>query len=213
MRRTLGLLAVLAALTAPAAAQSLAGVQLDPSAGGPDTDIRGRVTLTGPAPAGGAYIQLECPRTIWAPGTVVVPEGSTLALFSVSVNKSARNGEATILASWRGQQVASNKLVTRADPATAEAQAQTQASAPPPSSATVWGANPYGYGYGYYGYYGSPYWRGPWGPGGGPVAPPGTYTPVSGTPMVGPLQGMGGVPAGPRIDMGGGVPPFRPGGL
>lgn len=206
LRRTLGIVAVVAALwaPAPAAAQSLQSLQITPAAGGPDTNIMAKVTLSGPAPAGGAYVQLSAPSTVWIPGTVVVPQGSTVALFAVSVNKSASNGEATIVAAWRGQQVVSNKLSTRADAAMAEraAQAKAQAAAAPPPP-TNW--DPYGWGYGYgYGY--GRWWPDPAGPRGGPVAPPGTYTPVSSTPTIGTFQGMGGVPSGPYIDMGGGVP-------
>lgn len=204
-RRTFGIVAVMAALTAPAAAQSLQGVQITPASGGPDTNISARVTLSGPAPAGGAYVQLSAPPTVWIPGTVVVPQGSTVALFAVSVNRSASPGEATIVATWRGQQVVSNKLSTRADAALAQQQreaADRAASVTPP---IVDGWDPYGWGYGYgYGY--GHWYPDPRGPRGGPVAPPGTYTPVSPTPTIGPIRGMGGVPAGPVIDMGGGVP-------
>lgn len=208
LRRTLGIVAVMAALAAPApaAAQSLQSLQITPAAGGPDTTVSARVTLSGPAPAGGAYVQLSAPSTVWIPGTVVVPQGSTVALFPVSVNRSATNGEATIVASWRGQQVVSNKLGTRADAAMAQqaaqarAEAQAAAAQAPPVN---W--DPYGWGYGYgYGY--GRWYPNPQGPRGGPVAPPGTYTPVSPTPTIGSYQGMGGVPSGPVIDMGGGVP-------
>lgn len=211
-RRTLGIVAVVAALSSPASAQALQSITVAPATGGPETSIGGTVTLSGPAPAGGAYVQLSAPSSVWIPGTVVVPAGSTVAYFTVSVNRSAKDGEAVVVGSWKGQQVPSNRLVTKADAAMAQqaaaaAAAQAQAANQPPVN---W--DPYGWGYGYgYPYRYGPYWR-PGGPGGGPVAPPGTYTPVSGTPTIGSFQGMGGVPAGPYIDMGDGVPILHPGG-
>lgn len=206
MRRTLSLvltiagLALAAALPAGAQGTSIDSIHLSPAEAGPNDHVHATVRLTGPAPDGGAYVQLSSTGSIWIPGTVVVPAGQTTATFVVSVNSSARSGQAKVTGTLSGVSATSNVMQTDADPALARQLEQdreaAQAAASYPTSAASYNAG-YGYGYPYPYYY--PYVPGPIYPS-GPTVPAPTYNPVLS------VQGMGGIPASGRIDMGDNVP-------
>lgn len=123
-----GVLALVALFSPPAGAQApqLATVVLLPDRAGPKDEVQGLVTLTGPAPAGGAYVQLSASSAIWIPGTVVVPAGRNSSTFAVVVNRNAQDSEAVVVGSYLGQRAASNKLITLADPDLARQAQQTQ---------------------------------------------------------------------------------------
>ena len=199
----------------PAEAQApmLARIVLVPDKAGPDDHIQGLVTLTGPAPAGGAYVQLSTSGSLWIPGTVVVPAGQTSATFVVVVNRSAQDSQAVVVGTLSRQSVASNQLTAQADPALAP---QDQASQRAPNlSATPQNGYPYAWWYGapypapYPGYPSPPYYYPPYNPCPGR---PGGCPPVPLNPSVSrPPTGQGFDVWGPRP----GQPPsmwdWRPG--
>lgn len=194
-----GTLALALLLSVPAGAQGLASISITPASAGPNDTVQGRVTLTGPAPADRAYVQISSTGNVWIPGTVVVPPGQTTATFVVSVNPAAQESTAQVTGSYNGQRVTSNPLTCLPDPKV-QAQAAQQAAQAAQQAAP---APIYNYGYGnYYWYPGYPY---PY-PGTTPVMPPGGQTFVNSTPAVGSFQGMGGAPSGPVMDFGDNVP-------
>ena len=83
---------------------SLSSLSLSPSSvqgGSPST---GTVTLTGPAPSGGAVVSLSSSNTSVAsvPANVTVPSGATSATFTISTHTVSRNRSVTISANYRG---------------------------------------------------------------------------------------------------------------
>lgn len=177
------------------AAPRIQSILMLPDKAGPQDQVEGLVTLTGPAPEGGVYVQLTGSTTIWIPGTVVVPAGRNNATFAVVVNRSAQDGEAVVVGLLQGQRVPSNKLSTLADPDMANQAGR--AAAPPLADsdgypASVFSSYPYSYPsaypypYPYYYPYPSPY--GPphpvWPPRPGPPVPPRPVYPVPATPTI-----------------------------
>jgi Bacterial Ig domain/3-keto-disaccharide hydrolase len=90
-----------ASLTVTAA--TLSSVSLNPSTVKGGTLSTGKVTLSGPAPAGGAVVTLTSSRTSTAtvPASVTVAASATAATFAVTSKPVTRNTSATIAAVYR----------------------------------------------------------------------------------------------------------------
>jgi len=101
--------------SAPAPA-SLSSISLNPTSvtgGNPST---GTVTLSGPAPTGGAQVVLSSSNTAVAtvPSSVTVPAGTTSASFTVSTSAVAASTTVAISASYAGATASASLTVTPA---------------------------------------------------------------------------------------------------
>ena len=98
---------------------SLSSLTLNPTSviGGTESST-GTVTLSGPAPAGGAQVALSGNNTAAArvPSSVIVPAGATSATFTVSTSSVAASTTATISASYGGVSKSATLTVTPAPP-------------------------------------------------------------------------------------------------
>jgi hypothetical protein len=97
--------AVLDFEAAPASsAVSLASLSLNPTTVTGGHSSTGTVTLTGPAPTGGALVSLSSSNTAVAtvPSNVTVPLGATSATFTVRTSSVASSSSVTITASYGG---------------------------------------------------------------------------------------------------------------
>jgi Tol biopolymer transport system component len=79
-------------------------VALNPTQVGGGATVAGTVTLTGPAPAGGAVVQLISSKTAVAtvPANVTVAPGDTTATFAITTNTVTASQSATISATLNG---------------------------------------------------------------------------------------------------------------
>jgi hypothetical protein len=93
-----------ASLTVTPAPPTVSSLTLDPSSvvGGLE-DSTGTVTLTGPAPAGGAQVSLSSSNgAASVPSSVIVPAGASSATFTVRTSAVFMSTSATISASYNG---------------------------------------------------------------------------------------------------------------
>jgi uncharacterized repeat protein (TIGR03803 family) len=98
----------------PAALPTLTGLSLAPSAVVGGQRSTGTVTLSAPAPSGGAVIGLSSSSSVASvPATVTVPGGATSASFVVSTNSVKRTKTTTVTASYNGSAVSATLAVTR----------------------------------------------------------------------------------------------------
>jgi hypothetical protein len=85
---------------------SLTSLTLNPSSvvGGPLGSSTGTVTLSGPAPSGGAVVSLSSsnPSVASVPASVTVPAGATSATFTVNTSVVVVSTTVTISASYNG---------------------------------------------------------------------------------------------------------------
>ncbi len=96
--------ATLTVTPAPPPAPSLSSLTLNPTSvvGGAQSST-GTVTLSGPAPTGGAQVTLSSSNgAASVPSSVIVPPGATSATFTVSTSVVLFSTSATISASYRG---------------------------------------------------------------------------------------------------------------
>ena len=103
-----------ATLTVTASTATLTSLSLNPETvvgGNPST---GTVTLSGPAPFGGAVVTLISSVTVVAqvPANVTIPAGQTTATFTVTTNPVASGSKPTIIAAYRGVNVSARLSVT-----------------------------------------------------------------------------------------------------
>ena len=91
-------------VTPAVTAAALAGLTLDRTSVVGGTNAVGTVTLTAPAPSGGAAVALASSQSAVAsvPASVVVAAGATSATFTVSTAATKKNAVATISASYAG---------------------------------------------------------------------------------------------------------------
>jgi hypothetical protein len=93
-------------VTATPAPGSLSAVAVSPSIVTGGADATGTVTLTSAAPAGGALVALSSNQpavaAVPASGTVLVPEGTSSAPFTVTTSPVAAQAQVTITASYLG---------------------------------------------------------------------------------------------------------------
>jgi len=97
---------------------SLSSLALNPTSVIGGNSSTGTVTLSGPAPAGGAQITLSSSNTAAAsvPSSVAIPAGATSATFTVSTSSVALSTAVTISASYGGVSKAASLTVTAAPP-------------------------------------------------------------------------------------------------
>lgn len=75
---------------------------------------RGAVTLSAPAPVGGARVQLSSSNAAAAvPASVTVPEGQTTAAFTITTQRVRSNATALIRAAYNGSSVSAALVVTK----------------------------------------------------------------------------------------------------
>jgi hypothetical protein len=88
----------------PAPSAALATLTVSPTAVVGGTSATGTVTLTAPAPGGGAVVMLASskPSLASVPASVTVAAGSTSANFSVTTSTTKRNTSATLSAAYSG---------------------------------------------------------------------------------------------------------------
>ena len=103
-----------ATLTVTASTATLSSFSLNPTSvvgGSPST---GTVTLSGPAPLGGAVVTVLSSNTAAAqvPATVTVEAGQTTATFPVTTSPVARNTQPTISARYSGTTLTTRLMVT-----------------------------------------------------------------------------------------------------
>jgi len=104
--------------SAPAPA-SLSSISLNPASVTGGNSSTGTVTLSGPAPTGGAQVALSSSNTAVAtvPSSVTVAAGTTSAAFTVSTSAVAASTTVTISASYAGATASASLTVTPAPPA------------------------------------------------------------------------------------------------
>jgi hypothetical protein len=106
--------ATLAVLPAPSAAV-LTGVSVSPASVTGGSTVRVTVTLSGPAPTGGAIVQLSSTSTAApVPASFKIPAGSISAAFTSTTKKVTANVRVTISASYSG--VAKSAVLTLTPP-------------------------------------------------------------------------------------------------
>ena len=88
----------------PAASAALATLSLNPTAVVGGTTATGTVSLTTPAPAGGAVVTLASAKASLAsvPASVTVAAGATSATFAITTAATRKNSAVTISASYAG---------------------------------------------------------------------------------------------------------------
>jgi len=103
----------------PPPTHSLSSLTLNPTSviGGAQSST-GTVTLSGPAPAGGAQVALSSsnPTTANVPSSVTVAAGATSATFTVSTRTVASSTTVTIFAAYGGATTSASLTVTPASP-------------------------------------------------------------------------------------------------
>src|SRR5467141_2605224 len=100
-----------------AASVSLSSLSLNPSSVTGGNSSTGTVTLSGPAPAGGAQVALSSNNgAASVPSTVPVPAGATSATFTVSTSAVAVSTTVTISAAYAGVTRSATLTVTPASP-------------------------------------------------------------------------------------------------
>src|SRR5437773_5276378 len=99
----------------PAASAALAALSLNPTSVKGGTSATGTVTLTAPAPSGGAVVALSSTKSSLAsvPASIVVAAGTTSQRFTVTTAPTRKNGSATISASYAGVTKNATLSVTR----------------------------------------------------------------------------------------------------
>jgi hypothetical protein len=97
------------------ATPSLAGVSLARTKVQSGQAVNARVTLSAPAPAGGALVVLtsSVPATVPVPASVRVPAGATSAAFVVTTAYTSRTVTATITASYAGTKSATLTVMAK----------------------------------------------------------------------------------------------------
>jgi hypothetical protein len=105
-------------LSSTPASVSLSSLSLNPTSVMGGNSSTGTVTLSGPAPAGGAQVTLSSSNTAAAsvPSSVTVAAGATSASFTVSTSAVAASTTVTISASYRGATRSASLTVTPAPP-------------------------------------------------------------------------------------------------
>jgi hypothetical protein len=105
---------------------ALSSLSLNPTSVTGGNSSAGTVTLSGPAPAGGAIVALSSSNTAVAsvPSNLTVPAGATTATFTVSTSAVAASTTVTIFAAYSGATRSASLTVT-------------PASAPPPTLSSV----------------------------------------------------------------------------
>jgi len=93
----------------------LSSVTISPSSVRGGVSSTGTVTLTGPAPAGGATVTVSSDNTSFArvSGQVIVPQGATSATFVINTSRTTVNRVVTITASRNGVSKTATITVTR----------------------------------------------------------------------------------------------------
>jgi hypothetical protein len=101
-------------ITTAAPAPALSALTLTPSSVPGGNSSIGKVTLTAPAPSGGAKVTLSSSRTATAtvPASVTVAAGSTSATFTVSTTAVAASTPVTISSDYAGGGVTATLTVT-----------------------------------------------------------------------------------------------------
>ena len=96
-------------------APALAGLALNHFRVFAGATVIGTITLTSPAPAGGALVGLSSsnPSVASTPSSVVVAAGSKVATFSIATSASAKNTSATVSASYAGVTRSQSLIVMR----------------------------------------------------------------------------------------------------
>jgi len=102
----------------PAAPLSLSSLSLNPTSVTGGNSSTGTVTLSGPAPAGGAQVTLSSSNTTVArvPSSVTVGAGATTATFTVTTSAVATSTTVTISAAYGGVTKTASLTVTPAPP-------------------------------------------------------------------------------------------------
>jgi len=102
----------------PAAPLSLSSLSLNPTSVTGGNSSTGTVTLSGPAPAGGAQVTLSSSNTTVArvPSSVTVGAGATSATFTVTTSDVATSTTVTISAAYGGVTKTASLTVTPAPP-------------------------------------------------------------------------------------------------
>ena len=90
----------------------LSGISFNPASVAGGLQSQGTVTLTGPAPPGGAVISLlsSDPSTVTVPATVTIPAGATSAAFTATTYSVSVSVSPTITASYFGSSDVSARL-------------------------------------------------------------------------------------------------------
>jgi hypothetical protein len=101
-------------VTPPAPAGTLASLTLNPTTVDGGDDSIGTVTLSAPAPAGGAVVNLSSSNNSDAsvPSSVTIPAGSTSRTFTVSTDRVDRTTTVTITATRGGVTKTANLTIT-----------------------------------------------------------------------------------------------------
>ena len=94
---------------------TLTALTLNPASVRGGSTSTGRVTLSGPAPAGGAVINLSSsnPSVATVPASIVVPAGATSATFSVSTARVSSSTSVVISAQYINITISTPLMVTR----------------------------------------------------------------------------------------------------
>jgi hypothetical protein len=94
---------------------ALATLTLNPTSVVGGTSATGTVTLTAPAPSGGATVKLGSSKATLAsvPATVVVPAGTTSMSFTIATTRPRRNSAVTLSASYAGATKTAVETITR----------------------------------------------------------------------------------------------------
>ena len=101
----------------PPGAITVSSLALTPSSVTGGASSSGTVTLSGPAPAGGAVIALSSSSsTAGVPGTVTVPAGSTTATFGITTSSVTSSTAVTVTASFGGVSRSATLTVTAPAP-------------------------------------------------------------------------------------------------
>jgi uncharacterized repeat protein (TIGR03803 family) len=102
---------------APIQLPTLTGLAFAPSSIVGGQTATGTVTLSGPAPSGGAVVSLSAGNSsiVSAPATVTIPAGATSGSFAVATKpvKRTRTATVTVTASYNGGSVSATLTVTR----------------------------------------------------------------------------------------------------
>jgi hypothetical protein len=83
---------------------ALTSLRVSPSTVVGGTTVTGTVTLSAPAPAGGALVTLHSstPATATVPSSVPIPAGTTSTTFAITTVKPGKNTTVTFTASYAG---------------------------------------------------------------------------------------------------------------
>jgi hypothetical protein len=99
----------------PPPAPAISFMSVDPTSIVGGNPVAGGVTLTDPAPAGGALVSLSSSApfagTVSVPPSVTVPAGATSATFTVTTSPVSESEQATITGSWNGSTKSATLIV------------------------------------------------------------------------------------------------------